>query len=243
MALFVAVVAPGFARNASAGNLAPRPLQLAQATPEVEPSEAEAAAEGDEEPMPQPTAPIVRDPVFHHTHQFGLSIMPGIGYRIIVPYGDPDKDGISCNDGSSTASTGKRVCTSRVPFFVEVQASFGITQRLDIITDLRFGVEADKPGGKPGPGDTFALAPGLRFWLDDDVNFKFFTTVQAVYDNTDQNQPKVSNTDFGFRNANGMMYDPIRNIGFYFQFAETMGFKRWFRMELDVGFGVQVRVP
>jgi len=240
MALFAALVAPGVVRNVSAAGLAPGPLQLAQATPVVDPSEAE-TNEG-QETVSTPTTPIP-DPVYHHTNQFGLSIMPGIGYRIIVPYGDPDKAGISCYDGSSNASAGKRVCTSRVPFFIDLQASFGITTRLDAIVDLRFGVETDKPGGRPGPGDTFALAPGLRFWLDDDVNFKFYTTIQGVFDSTDQNQADVSNTDFGFRNANGMMYDPIRNIGFYFQFAETLGFKRWFRMELDAGLGVQVRFP
>jgi hypothetical protein len=32
-------------------------------------------------------------------------------------------------------------------------------------------------------------------------------------------------------------------VGFYFQFGETIGFRRWFRIELDVGLGVQVRFP
>ena len=45
------------------------------------------------------------------------------------------------------------------------------------------------------------------------------------------------------RNANGLMYDPIRNVGFYVQFGETIGFARWFRIDLDVGLGAQIRFP
>ena len=45
------------------------------------------------------------------------------------------------------------------------------------------------------------------------------------------------------RNANGLMYDPIRNAGFYVQFGETIGFARWFRIDLDVGLGAQIRFP
>ena len=53
----------------------------------------------------------------------------------------------------------------------------------------------------------------------------------------------VSNSDYGVRNANGLMYDPIRNVGFYFQFGETIGLARWFRIDLDVGLGAQIRFP
>jgi hypothetical protein len=39
------------------------------------------------------------------------------------------------------------------------------------------------------------------------------------------------------------MYDPIRNVGFFVQFGETMAFRRWFRIDLDVGLGAQIRFP
>jgi hypothetical protein len=39
------------------------------------------------------------------------------------------------------------------------------------------------------------------------------------------------------------MYDPIRNVGFFVQFGETMGFRRWFRIDLEVGMGAQIRFP
>jgi hypothetical protein len=45
------------------------------------------------------------------------------------------------------------------------------------------------------------------------------------------------------RNANGLMWDPIRNVGFFVQFGETIGLMRWFRIDLDVGLGAQIRFP
>jgi len=174
-----------------------------------------------------------RPPVqLDHRHQTGLALMPGLGYRVIVPY-DENK---TCGDSSGDAS--KRVCTSAVPFFIDLQLSFGISRRIDLVTDLRFGVAKDS-ASKSRP---FALAPGFRVWLDQDVQLKFYTTVQLLYDRTDYHGVVATN-DFGLRNSNGLMYDVIRNAGFFFQFGESFGFRRWFRIELDLGVGFQVRFP
>jgi hypothetical protein len=167
-----------------------------------------------------------------HKNQTGLGLMPGLGYRVIVPYSDNK----TCGDSSGDAS--KRVCTSTVPFFLDLQLSFGASRRLDVITDIRFGIGKD-PASKT---HQFALAPGVRFWLDQDVAVKFYTTAQLLWDSTDYHGVVATN-DFGVRNSNGLMYDVIRNVGFYFQFGESFGFRRWFRIELDAGVGVQVRVP
>jgi hypothetical protein len=171
----------------------------------------------------------------NHYLQTGLSVMPGTGYRLIVPY----KDGLFCGDSSGVGK--KRVCAHSVPFFLDFQLSFGVAKRADLIVDLRFGLQSD-PAIKGSR--QFALAPGLRFWLDQDVALKFYTTLQFVYDYTDfTNSPDVRSSDYGLRNANGLMYDPIRNVGFYVQFGETIGLARWFRIDLDVGLGVQIRFP
>jgi hypothetical protein len=171
-------------------------------------------------------------PQLDHRHQTGLSLMPGIGYRIIVPYQER-KD---CLDSSKDPS--KRVCTNGVPFFIDLQLSFGVTTRLDLIADLRFGVVKDISSSRQ-----FAVAPGVRVWLDPDINLKFYTTAQALWDGTDYPPGSVPSNDFGLRNSNGLMYDMIRNVGFYVQFGESIGFRRWFRIELDAGLGVQVRFP
>jgi hypothetical protein len=190
-----------------------------------------------EAPPPPPEAggttvtpvPTRRDPIYHHAGQLGLSVMPGVGYALIIPY----EEDIDCGDADGAS---KRVCANRTPVFVDLQAAFGVSTRLDLVVDVRLGLEKGAMVGRQ-----FALMPGLRIWLDQDVNVKFYTTIQGVFDNTDQET--VSDNDFGFRNANGLMYDVIRNVGFFFQFGETFGFKRWFRVELDVGLGVQVRFP
>jgi hypothetical protein len=39
------------------------------------------------------------------------------------------------------------------------------------------------------------------------------------------------------------MYEVMRNLGLYIQFGETLGFVRWMRFEIDVGVGVQARLP
>jgi hypothetical protein len=174
-----------------------------------------------------------RPPELHHQHQTGVAMMPGMGYRVIVPY-DEYRD---CGDSEGS---GKRVCTSRVPFFIDLQFAFGVTPRLEIIMDTRFGVEKEAVAGW---GRQFGLMPGVRFWLDEDIQLKFFTTVQFLYDYTQQNQMDIPNSDYGIRNSNGLMYDPIRNVGFYVQFGDSIGFHRWFRMEVDLGFGVQMRFP
>ncbi len=171
--------------------------------------------------------------VLDHRYQTGVSVMPGIGYSVIVPY----QEGKDCGDSSGEPS--KRVCTNKVPFFLDFQLSFGVSSRVDLITDLRVGI-----GGQAVTNaHQFAFAPGLRVWIDQDASTKLYTTIQAVFDTTPQHRVGIPNTDFGLRNANGFMYDVIRNVGFFAQFGETIGFKRWFRIELDVGAGVQVRFP
>ncbi len=160
--------------------------------------------------------------------------MPGTGYEIRVPY----QENKTCGDATKIDS--KRVCTTGTPFFLDLQLSYSVTSVIDVLADVRFGIGKED---LQGVGRQFALAPGIRVWLDHDTRLKFFTTVQFLYDYTKWNQVDVSAEDFGIRNANGVMYDVIRNVGFYLQFGESIGFKRWFRISLDVGTGVQVRFP
>jgi hypothetical protein len=179
-------------------------------------------------PDPKKRFPRLQPPSLVHKDQFGISILPGTGYRIIAPY----KDNISCGQGTN------RVCTGRLPFFLEGQASFGFARSWDVIVDLRFGVEPDFNGSHD-----FAVAPGVRYWVDADLPTKFFATIQGVYDLNPQHDPGIKDYDFGVRNANGFMYEVMRNLGFYLQFGETLGLVRWLRFEVDGGVGVQARFP
>jgi hypothetical protein len=179
-------------------------------------------------PDPKKRFPRIKAPPLFHLDQFGLSVLPGTGYRIIAPY----KDGVSCGQQDN------RVCTGSIPFFVEAQPSFGFARHWDVIVDLRFGVAADFNGSHD-----FAVAPGIRYWVDADLPTKFFATFQGVYDLNPQHDPGVKDYDFGVRNANGFMLEVMRNLGFYLQFGETLGLVRWLRFEVDGGIGVQARFP
>jgi hypothetical protein len=179
-------------------------------------------------PDPRKRFPRIQPPSLVHKDQFGVELMPGTGYRIIAPY----KDGISCGQQAN------RVCTGRLPFFLDVQPSFGISRHWDVVVDLRFGLETDF-----NQAHEFEVAPGFRYWVDPDLSAKFFTTIQGVYDLSPQHDPGVKDYDFGVRNANGFMYEVMRNLGFYLQFGETLGLVRWLRFEVDGGVGVQARFP
>jgi hypothetical protein len=189
-----------------------------------------APAAGDDASLPDPKKrfPRLQPPSLVHKDQFGIAVLPGTGYRIIAPY----DEGLSCGQQQN------RVCTSRIPFFIDAQPSFGFARHWDLIVDLRFGVEADFNGSHD-----FSVAPGIRYWVDPELATKFFATFQGVYDLNPQHDPRIKDYDFGVRNANGFMYEVMRNLGFYLQFGETVGFVRWLRFEVDGGVGVQARFP
>jgi hypothetical protein len=168
-------------------------------------------------------------PTMSHYQQFGIALLPGTGYRGIFPY----QEGIYCGQ------LNKRVCTGRVPWFLDVQPSFGFGNRWDILIDLRFGLEEDFT-----KTHQFAVAPGVRYWVDPLETTKFFATIQLAYDTTPQHLSALThNDDVALRNSNGFMFEVMRNFGVYLQFGETIGFVRWLRFEVDGGIGVQARLP
>jgi len=170
----------------------------------------------------------MKQATFSHSQQFGIALLPGTGYRGIFPY----QEMVDCGQPA------KRVCTGRLPTFLDVQPSFGFANHWDVIVDLRFGLGTDFT-----QSHEFAVAPGVRYWVDPEENAKFFATVQAAYDTTAQHNPTLHNNDVALHNSNGFMFEVMRNFGAYIQFGETIGFVRWLRFEIDGGIGVQARLP
>ncbi|HVZ73105.1 MAG TPA: hypothetical protein VHJ20_12070 [Polyangia bacterium] len=172
--------------------------------------------------------PAPAPPSYSHKLQVGLAVMPGVGYRVIFPY----QATIYCGQA------GKTVCTQRLPTFLDLQPSFGFGNHWDVIFDLRLGLERDFTQSRE-----LAFAPGVRYWIDPKENAKFFATLQVAYDVTRIHDAMVTNDDWAVRNSNGFMFEPLRNLGVYLQFGETIGFVRWLRFEIDAGLGVQARFP
>src|SRR5512132_2572398 len=67
-----------------------------------------------------------------HLRQFGLYVQPGIGYRVLFPY-----------NSEFCGQMNKSVCVGRSPIFLEVGANYGVTRSLELIADVRLGVEGD----------------------------------------------------------------------------------------------------
>jgi len=208
------------------------PAARAEAPPRAEAaSSATAAAPGAS--APPKVFPRLKPPTLSHRLQFGLALGSGTGYRGIFPYQEMIYCGKSSNGGND------RVCTSRLPAFLDVQPSFGFAEHWDVVVDLRFGLEQDFT-----QSHEFAVAPGVRYWVDPEEAAKFFATIQIAYDTTPQHDVALShNDDVALRNSNGFMFDVMRNFGVYVQFGETIGFVRWLRFEIDAAAGVQARLP
>jgi hypothetical protein len=225
-----ALLEPGIARAGDAATGA------RAATPETSAAAEPAAVEPTPPLSPSPTIknraikrfPKLEEPSLVHVYQLGLALLPGVGFRVVAPY----RDTISCGQ------QGKPVCTGMLPFFLDVQPSFGFAQHWDVLMDLRFGIVSDF-----NRTHQFAVAPGVRYWVDPDQPVKFFASIQGVFDATAQNNDSLRRYDFGVRNANGIMFEVMRNFGFYLQLGETIGFARWLRFEIDGGVGVQARIP
>jgi hypothetical protein len=198
---------------------------------------AEPAAEAPPAAQPGPPPSLVRPPKqfpklrqasLLHKYQLGIAMMPGVGYRGIFPY----QENINCGQ------QGKRVCTDLLPVFLDVQPSFGFAEHWDVLVDLRFGIGTDF-----NAKHQFAIAPGVRYWVDPEQGVKFYATIQGVFDATAQPDPLLKGNDFGVRNSNGFMFEVMRNLGFYIQLGETVGFVRWLQFAIDGGVGVQARIP
>jgi hypothetical protein len=172
--------------------------------------------------------PELAAPSLSHERQFGVGLLPGSGYRVLFPY----QENVYCGQA------GKRVCNGRLPAYLDLQGSFGFQAHWDALVDLRFGVEADF-----ARTHAFAIAPGVRYWVDPPARLKFFTSLQLALDTTEQHNRTLAGWDLAFHNSNGLMFEVMRDLGLYVQFSDTVGFVRWLRFEIDVGAGVQARFP
>lgn len=198
------------------------------------------------DPTPRPPDPEPREPsvvTYSHKGQIQASLRLSLGMRAIVAYDDNDY----CGEMDNMSSTGnKAVCTGRVPFSFDLEVGFGIARKIDLIGELRIGIEEDFTATFTGAGDgprMLRFAPGARFFFSDAKTMKLFTTAQLVFDFAGYKDAAGNDrgADFGIRNMNGLWLDLDRAYGFYAYVAETATFGRWLLTELELGAGVSAR--
>jgi hypothetical protein len=188
-------------------------------------------------------APVEAGVSYSHQGQLQASLRLALGMRAIVPYNKSDYCGAT---DSSTSSGNAPVCTSRAPFSMDLEVGYGVAKRIDLIAELRLGLESDFGSNAvatvAGPR-MFHLAPGARFFFSDAKTTKLFTTAQLVLDFAGYKDSSGAGrgADVGARNMNGLWLDLDRAYGIYAYIAETATFSRWVRFELEAGVGFSGR--
>ena len=163
--------------------------------------------------------------------QFGVHARIGTGYRGIFRYND-----------EYCGQTGEDLCRGRAPFALDFGLSYRVLERLDVLMEMRLGLERDFGTSEATDGNKIrAFSPGVKVYFSDAGTLKFFSTLQLVIDTT--HYPQADKTDFGFKNVSGLQIDPHQTIGVFFFFGEEVGWSRWLRLQLEGGLGIQARFP
>ncbi len=182
--------------------------------------------------------------MFSHQGQLGLSVRTALGLRAIVPYHESDY----CGASDASVTTGNAaVCTARSPMSLGFEGSYGVTHSIDLLLEMRVGLETDfgpTSAGGSGPRALF-LSPGARFFFNEAHRSSLFATAQAVFDFSGYKDATGAGrgTDIGFRNLLGYWFDLHKAYGLYVFAGDTATFSRWIRLELEAGIGFQGRYP
>jgi len=179
-----------------------------------------------------------------HKGQLGLSLQAGLGLRAIATYDSK----YYCGTADMASQYGNAsVCTGRAPFAFDLGLEFGITRRVELLTELRLGLERDfGPATNTTNGPrTIQVSPGARLFFSETSRSKLFVQGQLVIDFTGYNDPLGNSRgkDFGVRGAEGIWLDLHRAYGVYLYASETAEFSRWLLAQLELGIGFQARYP
>ncbi|MGE0547874.1 MAG: hypothetical protein AB7O24_02725 [Kofleriaceae bacterium] len=200
----------------------------------------------DPAPSAQPVAAMpapVSDQVISPKGKLSASLRLGMGVRALVPYDEIDY----CGDTDPETATGNApVCTGRAPFSLDLELSYGVTDSVEVLLELRLGLERDFPSipnGDDGPRNIH-VSPGGRLFFGEGARSKLFSTGQLVFDFSgyDNAAGESLGSDFGVRNLNGLWFDLHPRYSVYGYVGETATFSRWMRFELEAGIGVQGRL-
>jgi len=204
------------------------------------------AGEGDDDEEPHlitgggsDEPPPVDDLPKDHHHQLGLALQIPVGIRAIIPY-----DGEYCGSRGENESANAEACLGRQPFTLDFEIAYGLKPNLELLLELRIGLERDfgptAAMDDDGPR-LFHWSPGAKWYFSDAGTSKLFSTAQIAFDHTSYDNE--AGTDFALRNVNGLQLDLHPSYGVYFFVAEEMAFRRWLTIGVEFGAGIQGRYP
>jgi hypothetical protein len=182
-------------------------------------------------------------PVTFHKGQVGFSARLSVGAQAIATYDSK----YYCGTVDTTAAHGYApVCAGRSPFALGLEGSYGIARHIELVLELRLGLEKDF-GGTPssdGPHPLF-LAPGARFFFSEATRTRLFVQPEVVFDFTGYKDSAGMSrgNDFGFRGLEGIWIDLHHTYGMYAFVGETLEFVRWIDAGFEAGVGFQGRYP
>jgi hypothetical protein len=191
---------------------------------------------------PEPPAAVE---VRSHKGQLGLAVSLLTGGRFIKTY---DQEYCGARDDNGNTSGNSAVCIGRIPFAFDLSASYGVTAKIELLFDLRLGVERDFGGSGQRQRRPAAapLRPGrevlLRRPRPDEVLLdrrSWRSTRPATP------APAAASSAPTCRSATptACLLDFHDAYGAYLFFAEDVAFRRWISVGIEFGAGFQGRYP
>lgn len=178
---------------------------------------------------------VLDEDTFSHKGQVGVNIQGGMGFRALFPY-DEEFCGELKDNGEN-----KPNCLKRSPFAIDFQLGYGVFDKMELFVHARVGLEKDIGANTTADGPrVFEVSPGIRGYIGEVGNTRFFSTAQFSIDLTDYH---IDGPDYGIRNQNGFQLDLHKTFGLYLYFGEIVSWKRWLRFEVEAGIGAQARFP
>lgn len=174
--------------------------------------------------------PATEGRTISHAGQVGVHLALGTGYRVVAPYDDEFCGSVD------------EVCLGRSPVSLDLGLAYGVSQKLELLLEMRIGLERDFGTSPAADGPRLrSYAPGIKVYISDVGVTKFFSTFQLVVDTT--GYPQAGETDFAIKQTNGLQLDVHETVGLFFFFGEVVGWDRWLRFEMEGGIGLQARFP
>lgn len=175
------------------------------------------------------------EPPSDHKGQLGVSFDLGSGYRVLFPYQGSNTP--ECAPGKTTA------CTGGLPLFLDLDVTYGVSRKFDLLLDTRYGLGAEFVGTHAE-----SVGFGFRYYPDPTGVAKMVAGVEVVADFTNWQagvnaNATIASVDLAAHPFGGLQLDFTRNVGAYVLGGVTAGFVRWLRFELDGFAGLQARFP